>query len=43
MIIAAAAPPIAPHIAGFTDVGTCIVKLTPPILTQVPRMNPESA
>jgi hypothetical protein len=31
MIIAAAAPPIAPHIAGFTDAGTFIVKLPPPI------------
>src|SRR3989440_2607792 len=27
IIIAATAPPIAPHIAGFTDAGTCIVKL----------------
>ena len=27
IIIAAAAPPIAPHIAGFTDAGTCIVNL----------------
>src|SRR5215212_8306722 len=27
IIIAATAPPIAPHIAGFTAAGTCIVKL----------------
>src|SRR5215211_8825842 len=37
IIIAATAPPIAPEIAGFTDAGTCIVKLPLPILTQGPR------
>src|SRR3954469_18257058 len=33
IIIAAIAPPITPQMAGFTDAGTCIVKLPLPILT----------
>src|SRR5438552_7349231 len=42
IIIAAIAPPIAPHIAGFTDAGTFIVNLPLGILPQVPRRPPQS-